>query len=316
MQINHLRYFTEVARCGSISQTAQTLFISPQALSSSIANLENELGCKLFLRHHQGMLLTAAGRQVYEDLQEILPRIMSWFELGQKQADGSAGKVQIYVALSLCSSFNRLLIQQGKEYPDLEVIVKEARSQLVTKMIQNKKVNLGLVSVEGDSQEYWEQNFRKNGWTAVKLMEDEFCAVLGRDYFPDIQDCLTKEDCAKMCYISSSDEHDPISRRFDSYFGHRMQSRSESLSSNLCMVALNEGAIVMPRRVALCEPLYQSGILRLLPIQGISLKSTHYVIHARAAAATPAEKFLMEQIVEFYAQADWEAERNIRSSKA
>lgn len=309
MQINHLRYFTEVVRCGSISQAAQTLFISPQALSSSIANLENEMGCKLFQRHRQGMILTAAGQQVYEDLQEILPKVMSWFELGQKQEEGSAGKVRIYVALSLCSSFNRLLIQQQKEYPDLEIIVREARSQLVTKMIRDGKVHMGLISVEEEGREYWEKIFRKNGWTFIKLMEDEFCAVLGKDYFPEIKEKLTKEDCANMCYISSSDEYDLISKRFAAYFGQRMQSKSESLSSNLCMVALNEGVILLPHRIAMCEPLYQSGILRLLPIESIRLKAAHYLIYTRMDSASAAEKFFMEQIVEFYSHADWEQEK-------
>lgn len=306
MQINHLRYFTEVARCGSINQAAQTLFISPQALSSSIASMENELGCKLFFRHHQGMLLTQAGQQVYDDIQEFLPKIMGWFELGQKQEAGSSGRVQIYVALSLCSSFNRLLIQQMKDYPELEVTMREARSDKIRSLIQCGKANLGLISVESDSQERWEADFQKNGWTAVKLMEDEFCAVLGQDYMPEIQGSLTEDDCKKMCYISSADEHDPISRRFASRFGRIMQSKSESLSSNLCMVALNEGVVFMPRRVALCEPLCQSGMLRLLPIQGMHLKSTHYIFCAQMRAASQTERFLMEQIVEFYSHADWE----------
>lgn len=306
MQINHLRNFSEVARCGSINQAAQRVFASPQALSSSIAALEHELGYKLFVRHHRGVVLTEAGKQVYDDLQTILPMVIKWFNLGQEQDASGAGKVQIYVALSLCASFNRLLIQQGRECPELEVTVHEARSERIRSLIQNGKANLGVVSVEEDSREAWIADVQKRGWTAVKLMEDEFCAVLGKDYFPELGTALRKQDFGKMRYISSSDEHDSISKKIAPYFGERMQSRSESLSSNLCMVALNEGVVFLPRRVALCEPLYQSGMLRLLPIQDLRLKATHYMLCAQSDGASPAERFLMEQIGAFYNRADWE----------
>lgn len=313
MQVNHLRYFAEVARCGSINQAAQLLFISPQALSSSIASLEAELGYKLFKRYHHGMVLTEPGKQVYEDLQTLLPRMMGWFDLGRDQGASCAGKVQIYVALSLCASFNRLLIQQGRDCPDLEVTIHEARSDLIRSLFQSGKANLGLISVAEDLQSSWEAEAKENGWKIVKLMEDRFCAVLGKDYFPDLQGPLTGEECAKMRYISSSDEHDSISRRFAPHFKDWMQSKTESLSSNLCMVALNEGVVILPQRAAQFEPLFQSGILRVLPVQDIALNSIHYVCCAHPNSASSAERFLMDQIVEFYTQTDCGPSRAVKT---
>ena len=51
MNFQNIQYFLQVARKRSFSQAAEELFITQQTLSASIAALERELGCKLFLRH-------------------------------------------------------------------------------------------------------------------------------------------------------------------------------------------------------------------------------------------------------------------------
>ena len=51
MNFQSIRYFLQVARKRSFSQAAEELFITQQTLSASIASLEKELGCKLFVRH-------------------------------------------------------------------------------------------------------------------------------------------------------------------------------------------------------------------------------------------------------------------------
>lgn len=56
-----LRYFLEVARCGSISEAAANLHVAASAISRQISGLEENLGTPLFERHARGMTLNAAG---------------------------------------------------------------------------------------------------------------------------------------------------------------------------------------------------------------------------------------------------------------
>jgi DNA-binding transcriptional LysR family regulator len=57
----HLRYFVTVADEGQITRAAQKLHIAQPALSQAIAQLENELGIELLIRHARGVSLTLAG---------------------------------------------------------------------------------------------------------------------------------------------------------------------------------------------------------------------------------------------------------------
>ena len=48
MEFKHLEYFIEASQHKSMSRAAEALYISQQALSRCIANMEQELGVELF----------------------------------------------------------------------------------------------------------------------------------------------------------------------------------------------------------------------------------------------------------------------------
>ncbi|MGE8318148.1 MAG: LysR family transcriptional regulator [Comamonas sp.] len=66
LQDTALRYFHEVAQCGSVSLASQRLHVAASAVSRQIAGLEAQLGTPLFERHARGMVLTAAGEILAE----------------------------------------------------------------------------------------------------------------------------------------------------------------------------------------------------------------------------------------------------------
>lgn len=65
MEFKHIEYFIETSRHTSMSKAAEALFISQQALSRCIANMEQELGCELFSRSVKGIRLTEDGKYFY-----------------------------------------------------------------------------------------------------------------------------------------------------------------------------------------------------------------------------------------------------------
>ena len=67
MEINALQAFVEVADHGSFSEAAETLFLTHPAVSKRVAQLERELGTRLFDRIGRRVSLTSTGV-------ELLPR--------------------------------------------------------------------------------------------------------------------------------------------------------------------------------------------------------------------------------------------------
>ena len=61
MPLRSLHYFAAAAETSSFSAASRRFGVSVAAVAKLIGNLEQELGTRLFERHAQGLVLTAAG---------------------------------------------------------------------------------------------------------------------------------------------------------------------------------------------------------------------------------------------------------------
>lgn len=67
-----LETFLRTADAGSFNKAAEESFITPTAVIKQINLLENSLGVKLFERTHRGLILTKAGKSLYQDAKYII----------------------------------------------------------------------------------------------------------------------------------------------------------------------------------------------------------------------------------------------------
>ncbi len=72
MDLRELRTFIVTADAGSITRAADKLYISSVSVMNRINSLENTLGVRLFVRSNQGVTLTGAGRDFYQNAWKIL----------------------------------------------------------------------------------------------------------------------------------------------------------------------------------------------------------------------------------------------------
>lgn len=67
-----LETFMKVADAGSFNKAAEELYITPTAVIKQINLLESSLELVLFERTHRGIVLTSAGKSLYQDVQYII----------------------------------------------------------------------------------------------------------------------------------------------------------------------------------------------------------------------------------------------------
>lgn len=67
-----LETFLHVADAGSFNKAAEESYITSTAVIKQINLLENSLGVKLFERTHRGLVLTEAGKSLYQDAKYII----------------------------------------------------------------------------------------------------------------------------------------------------------------------------------------------------------------------------------------------------
>ena len=72
MYNSQLETFICVVESGSFSKAAEKLFISSPAVIKQINSLEASLGLQLFNRTHRGLVMTEAGKSIYNDARYVI----------------------------------------------------------------------------------------------------------------------------------------------------------------------------------------------------------------------------------------------------
>jgi len=85
VNFRYLEYFWAVAKEGSVTRAAESLFVTQPAVSTQIRKLERQLGEKLFRKSGRGLVLTEMGQLVFRYADEI-------FSLGQELAETVRGQ--------------------------------------------------------------------------------------------------------------------------------------------------------------------------------------------------------------------------------
>ena len=95
MNVHQLRYFVDVAKYLSFTQAADENYVAQSAISQQIANLEKELGFRLFERTSRSVRLTSAGMSLFIDMKSIIKRLDISVQNASHVARGESSPVRI-----------------------------------------------------------------------------------------------------------------------------------------------------------------------------------------------------------------------------
>jgi DNA-binding transcriptional LysR family regulator len=143
MDLREIRTFVAVASLGTVSKAAETLHITQPALSRQIANLEDELGLKLFDRAGRRLLLTSAGAQLLEQCRGLLGYSSALREQAEGLKRGDAGILRVSASPHLIEGlFPDFLRDYAKRYPKVQVRLLEVIGPQILDMLERGEIHL------------------------------------------------------------------------------------------------------------------------------------------------------------------------------
>ncbi|MCD8223053.1 MAG: LysR family transcriptional regulator [Clostridiales bacterium] len=155
MELRVLRYFTEVARQGSITGAARTLHISQPTLSKQLKDLEAELGCKLFVRGNYNVHLTEEGillRKRAEDILDMADKTIGEF---QSLNDVTGGDIRIGCAESWLIRYLASAIQDFRQrYPGLRFHITSGDTRVVVNDLEQGLSDFVVIVEPPDLSKY------------------------------------------------------------------------------------------------------------------------------------------------------------------
>lgn len=148
MDTNSLKAFVIAAESSSFSLAAERLFLTQPAISKRIANLEQQLNCRLFDRIGRKVNLTEAGQILLPKARTILLEL----DDTRRQLTNRAGKVDgtLSLATSHHISLHRLppvLRKFSRDYPDVTLDLQFNESELAYEAVRNGELELAVITL-------------------------------------------------------------------------------------------------------------------------------------------------------------------------
>lgn len=146
MDSRQLRYFAAIHEHRSLSRAAEYLHVATSALSHHLANLEDHLGTKLFVRRPRGLVPTAAGERLYEHARSILRSMEAAEQDLRGEARDIVGEISVGMAHSAVRAIGLTLIETVlRDYPRLKLSLSESLSGSTLLHLMASEVDLAVV---------------------------------------------------------------------------------------------------------------------------------------------------------------------------
>lgn len=155
MELRVLNYFLAVAREENFTKAASLLHVTQPTLSRQIADLERELGVKLFVRSNHSIILTEDGMILKRRAQEILSLAEKTKRDFMQKQDDLSGTVSIGSGEFLSTEYLAGIIDKfHRKYPDVRFELYSGNADNIRDYIERGFLDLGLMSEPVDMRKY------------------------------------------------------------------------------------------------------------------------------------------------------------------
>ncbi|WP_405738694.1 LysR family transcriptional regulator [Streptomyces sp. NBC_00028] len=147
MEMRQLRHFMAVVTEGGFTAAARAELIVQSALSTSIRNLERELGADLFDRTGRRVVLTEAGRALLPQARALLAGAEAARDAVAAVAGLAAGRVAIGTIQTLtCVDLPAELAAFHRDFPGIQVSVRDATVTELTEALRAGELDLAYLA--------------------------------------------------------------------------------------------------------------------------------------------------------------------------
>ncbi len=192
VDLKQLEYFVTIVEEGTISAAAKKLFLSQPPLSVKMHELEKDLGCQLFERTPRQVILTEAGKLLYERAQSLLNMVEATKDEVSALGTNVDSVIRIGIVSSMAhSSIADKIIAFTAQHPGSTVDIYEANTYQLIERIRTRTVHFSIVRTP----------FPANHFKQIPLLADHIVAVAGDRFFKPGQDAVSIEELAEYPLI-------------------------------------------------------------------------------------------------------------------
>ena len=193
LNLTEMEYIVEVAKHGSISKAARSLFVSQPHISTQIRNVEERLGVSLFKRSAKGITMTKEGLIFVEKAQQILSEVDALKSTLHIEPEKS---VRSNISVTRSYQVNRCIAQFINEHsdnPSFVMNIKETNPFQVVEDVYTRQAELGILHFFDAQKEYFFNCFQRYSLIYHNHYERDFLLVMSKDSPLSAESVITKD---------------------------------------------------------------------------------------------------------------------------
>ncbi len=239
MTLRQYEIFYEIARQLNFARAAESLNMTPSAVSHALALLEEELGFALFLRSRTKVVLTKEGGQLLAHVKQILEHDKALREEAALFCGLEKGEVTIGAFSSVCLEWLPDILQSfSRDYPNIRTFVLQGDYDDVLDWVKEGIVDIGFETLPTDGK-----------LSETPLYTDELLCVVPSDYTPVNGSTITKADLETMPFVIQRSGYDTDTRNYirKHHLKIREKYRIDDDRAIIAFVEKGLGISLMPR---------------------------------------------------------------------
>lgn len=145
------RIFYVIAKSGSISAAAETLFISQPAITFQIKKLEDQLGISLFTRTKHGVILTDEGKVLFDYVKNGIESITNGENALSNLKNLESGIIRIGASTTVCRHVVMPYLEIFHElYPKIDIQIVNNLTSNLLKDLRNGNLDILFLNMPMD----------------------------------------------------------------------------------------------------------------------------------------------------------------------
>lgn len=282
MRLEQLKYLVDLAQTKSMSKTAERFFLSPQAISKSVKQLEQELDAELLVRTNLGVAFTKIGEEIVAHAKLMLEEenTMNQLVAKSKLQENEDNTFPIRIC-STSAIINIVLPSILAKYASVNIkiiprITIVDSLQEVLDQVESGESDLGLVTY--NEEELFRRFVSYQEILNMDLLaRDELVVVMDRRLYNG-QKFLSFRDHQShfrtMYCVLPIDEFAP-------YANDITVIRSDDAEFHRAMMKKNDAYVTMPRIAY--QHFFSNKTYVALPLEGSEVPMLHVAIHRKDA---------------------------------
>lgn len=208
INILHMKYAVEVAKCGSLNKASEVLLIAQPNLSRSIKDLESDLGITIFDRSSRGMTLTPEGEEFINFAKGILAQID---QVDKYYRENSIKKQKFSISVPRACYISEAFAEFTKTLTKepAEIFYKETNSQRTIRNILENNYGLGIIRYAENYDRYFKDMLDEKELSYELITEFKYHILMSEDNPLACRDDLTFEDLTGLIEIAHADPYVP-----------------------------------------------------------------------------------------------------------